>query len=485
MGTQDNMASAGINSLRLSRLRLRDFRSFETIDIDFHPRLTVLVAANGTGKTSILDAIAVAFGPYVGAFDEAVGKHLEPSDIRQFRARRTTTNEMEYAPQGARIEATGVIPGSLPDQLSDDLLPTIWRRHLSSTTKTKTSIKDAKELVNYGKRMQEAARTPDTEVVLPLIAYYGTGRLWQQKKLTDAKNIQRTSRTVGYTDCLDPASSYKSFVQWFRYWSLNAKEAQLKALEAGVSIVKTEFDDYIQSVSRAVNACIQPAGWSGIQYSFTRDTLVARHEQFGELPVEWLSDGIRNMIGMVADIAFRATKLNGHLGAQAAQETPGVLLIDEVDMHLHPEWQQVVLLNLTEAFPAMQLIVTTHSPQVLSTVSSNSVRILRTEIDPETSSRITSVSEPQWQTRGVASSDLLARIMGVDPVPNVPEASWVSDYQALIQQNLHEQTEGVELRTKLESHFGADHPIIRECERQIRLQAIKQRLPRDLGNREY
>ncbi|MCK0548548.1 ATP-binding protein [Pseudomonas syringae pv. aptata] len=63
MGTQDNMASAGINSLRLSRLRLRDFRSFETIDIDFHPRLTVLVAANGTGKTSILDAIAVAFGP--------------------------------------------------------------------------------------------------------------------------------------------------------------------------------------------------------------------------------------------------------------------------------------------------------------------------------------------------------------------------------------------------------------------------------------
>ncbi|WP_259639448.1 AAA family ATPase, partial [Pseudomonas syringae] len=301
MGTQDNMASAGINSLRLSRLRLRDFRSFETIDIDFHPRLTVLVAANGTGKTSILDAIAVAFGPYVGAFDEAVGKHLEPSDIRQFRARRTTTNEMEYAPQGARIEATGVIPGSLPDQLSDDLLPTIWRRHLSSTTKTKTSIKDAKELVNYGKRMQEAARTPDTEVVLPLIAYYGTGRLWQQKKLTDAKNIQRTSRTVGYTDCLDPASSYKSFVQWFRYWSLNAKEAQLKALEAGVSIAKTEFDDYIQSVSRAVNACIQPAGWSGIQYSFTRDTLVARHEQFGELPVEWLSDGIRNMIGMVAD----------------------------------------------------------------------------------------------------------------------------------------------------------------------------------------
>jgi predicted ATP-binding protein involved in virulence len=144
----------------------------------------------------------------------------------------------------------------------------------------------------------------------------------------------------------------------------------------------------------------------------------------------------------------------------------------------------VVLLNLAQAFPAMQLIVTTHSPQVLSTVSSACVRILRSEIDPETSSRVTTVSEPQWQTRGIASSDLLARIMDVDPIPHVPEAIWVSDYQALIQQNLHEQPEGRVLRDKLETHFGAEHPVIRECDRLVRLQGIKHRLPRDLGNGE-
>jgi len=484
MGTQDHGTSFERNTLSLSLLWLRDFRCFESITIGFHPQLTVLVAANGAGKTSILDAIAVAFGPYVGAFDEAVGKHLVPSDIRQVRARRTATNEMEYAPKGVRLEATGVVPGSAHATLSDvDVLHTIWNRHLSSATRTKTSVKDAKELVSYAKRMQEAARTPGTDVVLPLIAYYGTGRLWQQKKLTDSKSIHRTSRTVGYTDCLDPASSYKSFVQWFRYWSLNAKEAQLKALEAGVSVFKTEFDAYLQSVSRAVDLCLQPAGWSGIEYSFSRDALVAHHKQFGELPVEWLSDGIRNMIGMVADVAFRATKLNGHLGARAAQETPGVLLIDEVDMHLHPEWQQVVLLNLAQAFPAMQLIVTTHSPQVLSTVPSDCVRMLHTEIDPETRNRVTMVSQPQWQTRGVASSDLLALIMDVDPVPDVAEATWISDYQSLIQQNLHEQHDGQRLRGKLEAHFGVEHPIIHECDRLVRLQGIKQRLPRDLGRR--
>lgn len=481
MGTQDKTTSPVRSSLRLSSLVLRDFRCFEAIDIDFHPQLTVLVASNGTGKTSVLDAVAVALGPYVDAFDEAVGKHLESGDIRQYRARQTLTNEMESAPQGARIEATGVIPGGQIDLWSEVSSSSTWMRQLASPTKIHASMDSAQELVKYGKQLQEAARTPGTEVVLPLIAYYGTGRLWQQKKSEDAHTIQRTSRTVGYTDCLDPASSYKSFVQWFRYWTLNAKSAQIKALEAGVTGAKTEFDAYIQSVTCAVNMCIQPAGWGDLEYSFTRDTLVARHEQLGEMPVEWLSDGIRNMIGMVADIAFRATKLNGHLGGQAARQTPGIVLIDEVDMHLHPEWQQVVLLNLTQAFPAMQFIVTTHSPQVLSTVGSECVRLLRTETDPESNSRITTVIKPQWQTRGVASSDLLARIMGVDPVPHVPEAIWVCDYEALIQQDLHQTAEGRMLRDKLLAHFGAEHPVIRECERLVRLQGIKQRLPGKLG----
>lgn len=480
----EDIKKAGGKPLELIQLRLRDYRCFEAIDIDFHPQLTVLVAANGAGKTSILDAIAVAFGPYIGAFDEAVGKHFDPSDIRQFQVRRTVTNEMEYAPQGVRIEATGFIPNSLIDQLTDDHLPTSWRRSLSSATKTKTTIKDAKELISYGKSMQGAVRTPGNDTLLPLIAYYGTGRLWQQKKLTETKKIQRTSRTVGYTDCLDPASSYKSFVEWFRYWSLNAKEARIKAHEAGQSSTRTEFDDYLQSVSSAVNTCIQPAGWTDIEYSFSRDALVAHHEQFGELPVELLSDGIRNMIGMVADIAFRATKLNGHLGAFAAVQTPGIVLIDEVDMHLHPGWQQVVLQYLTQAFPSMQFIVTTHSPQILSTVSSDCVRILSSELDPETGKRVTEVRKVEWQTRGVASSDLLARIMGVDPIPNVPEAQWVSDYQALIQQNLHQESEGRALRAQLEAHFGARHPVMHECDRMVRLQSFKQRFPRDLENGE-
>ena len=76
----------------------------------------------------------------------------------------------------------------------------------------------------------------------------------------------------------------------------------------------------------------------------------------------------------------------------------------------------------------------------------------------------------------MASSDLLARIMGVDPVPDLPEARMVSDYHTLIQQGLHASTQGIALRSALDTHFGPDHPVLRECERMIRLQGNKHKL---------
>lgn len=162
-------------SLNIQKLSLKGYRCFDALDIDFDERLTVLVASNGAGKTSILDAIAVAFGPYIGAFDEGVGPHFEPNDIRLSRVRKTASNEMEYTPRGIQLAATGWIPGNFLEQLGVPS-PSVWRRSLSGPTKAKTTIRDAKELIDYGKRMQEAVRTPGSDVVLPLIAYYGTGR---------------------------------------------------------------------------------------------------------------------------------------------------------------------------------------------------------------------------------------------------------------------------------------------------------------------
>jgi predicted ATP-binding protein involved in virulence len=263
--------------------------------------------------------------------------------------------------------------------------------------------------------MQNAIRAGNTSEFLPVLAYYGTGRLWQMEKLTQTK-LKATSRSIAYTNCLDSGSSYKTFAEWFRYWNIAAFEQSYEAKKKGSLDIASEFDQYIESVNNAVNTCLKPSGWKELTYSAARQELVAVHDDHGELPISILSDGIRNMIGIVADIAFRATKLNPMLGNRAAKESPGIVLIDEVDMHLHPAWQQVVLYTLTEAFPNIQFIVTTHSPQVLSTVRRESIRLL----GKDNAGHDVAVM-PMAESYGEISSDVLESIMHVNPQPPVAE----------------------------------------------------------------
>lgn len=431
-----------MSELQLNRLELKNFRCFEHLAIDFHPQLTVLVAENGAGKTSILDAIAVAFGPFVGAFDDGVGPGFLPSDIRVSQVRQTSGNEMEYAPQGVALAAKGRIPS---DALALDIHASAsqWARHLAGPKKSKTTIKDAKALVDCAKALQHGVRAGQT-VSLPLLAYYGTNRLWQVRKLV-AKKLAQTSRMVGYTDCLSSGSNYKIFCEWFRYWSNSAFAHAHRAAKQGSPDDRSEFDDYIDCVVQAISTCLAPTGWCCIHYDVGQEELVALHQDAGTMPVAQLSDGVRNMIGLVADIAFRATKLNPHLGLEAARQTAGIVLIDEVDMHLHPSWQQTVLASLQEAFPNIQFIVTTHSPQVLSTVSREHIRVL------EQRAGVYTASSPAFSPLAHESGDALARIMLVHKEPELSIQDDIRAFEQWVRAGQEQSQEAQSLKTKIDA----------------------------------
>jgi predicted ATP-binding protein involved in virulence len=159
--------------------------------------------------------------------------------------------------------------------------------------------------------------------------------------------------------------------------------------------------------------------------------------------------------------------LNPHLKENAARETPGVLLVDEVDMHLHPRWQQLIVGLLGKAFPSLQVVLSTHSPHVLSTVNKESIRVVRIE-DGESE-----IETPEFQTRGVISADVLTAVMGVDPTPQVTEAELLRRYRALIEDGAAESAEAQQLRNTLNSHYGEKHPVIVDCDRLIRFQAFR------------
>jgi predicted ATP-binding protein involved in virulence len=432
-------------SLRLDNLVLQNFRCFAGCDIAFHPGLTVLVAENGNGKTALLDATSLALSAYVNMiFPEERLKKIDRTDVR---LTLDDANAM-HPSLPTRISASGIV-GDEPVQ---------WEAAVKEYgPKVRQSSSDFKAL----QRASEHLRHEDA--LLPLVAFYGTGRLWSEHRLAEGRRTSLTDvnqRLTAYSDCLASSSSFKGVSSWYEY---RAKEVAAPAYKEslGTNIA------LLTAVREAARTVLEPTGWSNLDWDTELKSLVAEHPQHGRLPLSSLSDGVRNMLALVGDVARRCASLNPHLSGDAARLTPGVLLIDEVDMHLHPRWQQVVVELLRSAFPSVQMVLTTHSPHVLSTVDRESIRVLRV-VDG------TIVADtPHLQTRGVMSADVLASIMGVDPVPQVDEASWLSRYRAIIEDGEAEGKEGQELRQRLVSHFGDTHPLIADCDRLIRFQAFR------------
>lgn len=342
--------------MRLEQITLCNFRRFSELCMSFHPRLTVIVAKNGQGKTSILDGATVALGSYFSSFEFGQARNFDRYDAR-------------YASKLKNLEKDQCYPVSVSADVHFANQSHQILRELRSA-KGRTTTGDAAEINQYSKSLAQSL-TSNQAVSLPLLAYYGSGRLWNSHKNMKRKLVLTASRSMGYEDCFSAASSYKQVQEWM-----------IKATFAVIQ--ESRMDEYpdsnlknqLECVQKSINQVLEPEGWRNFHYSIPHEELAMVHDQLGPLPVSLLSDGVRAMVSMVADMAWRCAKLNPHFGEMAAQKTEGIVLIDEVDMHLHPEWLQRVIQSLTKTFPNIQFIVTTHSPQVLSTVPKESIRVL-------------------------------------------------------------------------------------------------------------
>ena len=435
--------------MRINHLTLHNYRCYPTLHVDFNPDITVLLGRNGQGKTAVLDALAVAVGPFLGALDNATGSHFSNQDARRIPHKR----------ENGRTDMETRYPLSLAAEGSVSGKTVTWQRYKNSA-KGRTTIKESARLIHKGKTLQEAVRS-GKEITLPLLAYYGTGRLWKEKRLTEKKQTTGAgSRLSGYTDCMNPESSYRAFTDWLRLETMIEYEQHLQAIEKGEPVTALTQGKLLQAIQKAVNAVMTPSRWKNIRFSPSAQEVVAEHPEHGILPVSSLSDGIRNMIGLLADIAYRAVRLNPHLEENAVIHTPGMVLIDEVDMHLHPEWQQMVLQDLTRAFPGIQFIVTTHSPQIISTVKKDHIRILELEND--------TASVPLSRTYGETSNDILETVMHTGFRPDLEHLRDLDRYLQMIDQNRFHEAEAKKLRQKLEKEIGTHHKDLQRADRIIR-----------------
>ena len=268
----------------VSKIRMQNFRCYTDFTMHFSSGVTVIVAENGKGKTAILDGLAINMAPYLAAFPGIKGRNFQPNDVRMVMDVPSNKEELQIR----RMKY--LLPVVLETEVkADDGKAYSWKRELK-TVKGKTSSASAKFVSDYGKRIADALNQPgDQDIILPVIGYYGTSRMWNDSSLLKRKNVD-LSRSSGYTECLEPSGSYNTFAQWFRYATESALEYDRIIAEKNLK-TKNPYRELLNAIKKAIVTCISSMGWTDLKYSFAAQNLLICHPKMGELPLEAMSDG--------------------------------------------------------------------------------------------------------------------------------------------------------------------------------------------------
>lgn len=322
--------------MRLSKVRIKNFKGIKDWEIALKPGFNLIKGTNGKGKTSILEAIAVGMGGFLTGVAEISGRNFIREEIRR-----------EYILSGdgsytclykipVEIELTAQFDGN------DEVF---WNRRLNSTTPGRGTLQP-NTIKKLAEEKSNSAFTP-----LPIINYQGASRIWAQKKeKVDDIFRKQYFRTVGYTDTLEEASNIKLLLNWCLKMEQTAFQKNQKI---------AEYEAVKDAVGRFMGLMDHGEAYS-VFYDRQQEGLLYK-EGDSVLPVSDLSAGYQSLIWMVLDIAYRMAVLNPFMKEHVA-ESGGVVLIDELDMHLHPKWQWKVINALRGTFPNVQFIAATHSP---------------------------------------------------------------------------------------------------------------------------
>lgn len=364
--------------MRLDQLHIRNFRCYEDATFDFQPGFNLVVGVNGSGKTSLLQAVAASFINFANALSKN-GAQISDQDVR-FTI-QSFENRLRFEQAfPLKLSAKGNSFGKKNWEI------TKGRNGVSASFDTDANINISKKL-----ELLDAGEVFD----LPILAVYKADRRWLSSNISAETAVtQQASRLDAYASWFDAAANLKDFEAWLIGKTL---ERLQRISKKGISL---GFDDELASVNRALKYALPSS--EGIEYDMELRRLVVNLEGKASLPFNSLSDGQRGMIALIADIARRMCLLNPQMGKDVLKNTSGIVIIDELDIHLHPAWQRTIVPALRAAFPKVQFIAASHSPQIIGSLQPEEVILLN---DGD-------ASHPRV-TYGLDSSGVLEEVMGV------------------------------------------------------------------------
>ncbi|MBC7553724.1 MAG: AAA family ATPase [Taibaiella sp.] len=366
--------------MHINQLQIKNFRGFEDKVITLNPQFSCAIGDNGMGKSSFLYSVQVALGAYLQCL------HLPGVKNRQFK------NEERFTKWNA----------ALKEYLPNEEMPLIkvdsefegygnvgWTRIMHNNNTTSHNKRDTGQLIDIVKDLLTGRRSKP--ISLPVISSFGTDRLNSQ--IRKGKNAQKRRQRIekGYLAALEDKVDFNGVIEW-----LHNYDSEIK--------YEKEFEGTREAVFEAIMVAIPYL--EDLNYNSFYHELEAfvniDDQQNGKKTHSNMSDGLIAMLNLTAELAYRCVMLNGHFGKNAVKYSKGVVMIDELDMHLHPNWQRHIVSDLKKAFPLIQFIITTHSPFIVQSLSEDELIILDNDIRKDGDPYKKSIEEVSAGEMGVA-----------------------------------------------------------------------------------
>lgn len=382
--------------MRIDKIIIDNFKLFEHEEFEFQPSFNLIVGINGSGKTALLRAVAVAMAGWAHAFIK------NPQNLRPI-----SDGEIREIQLDKRFDKAGSVSiaangqAEIVDRYQKKKTGHVeWVRSRDNEAEGPTFISGS---IRYGGSRKvyylnfSGMGNDILEFIasagrfeFPVLAFYECDRLWvPESRISPEKSAtSQFSRLDPYKDCFHTGIDHSAIGEWLLKHELASVQQSTET---------TALRVMRQAAVEALEDC------TGLRFDFEEGRVIVEFSGDRAIPFEHLSDGQRTMLALFCDIARRAILLNPHLEANAARDTAGIVLIDELDLHLHPRWQRSIVHRLQRAFPKIQFICTTHSPQIIGEVPPDEIIVLKD-----------GKHLPAQQSFGMDSNWILNRLMDAD-----------------------------------------------------------------------
>lgn len=399
--------------MRIETLHIQNFRGFQDITLNLTAsKLAVFIGINGAGKSTILDCIAIMLAQFAAKlrYREEADIELSENDIRLNCDSNINTITISTPDKG---QISWTIIAELADTQNSG---------------------NYGELENYIQHLQDNLKS-QPNFNLPLMVYYQTHRMVLKNPYTFSNNQVKQEKYYQFHAYHKAFSSdinnFQDFFDWFKQEEDYENERRLRQSadyrNPNLEIIRNALTFFLNNFSHETFSNLRVV--RVISERFTKNngkpslTITKNHQDF---KIEQLSDGEKMLLMLVTDLARRLAIANPGLSNALLGE--GIVLIDEIDLHLHPKWQRKVIPSLTKTFPNCQFIVTTHSPQVLSEMRKENVFILEDY----------QIVENTPYTYGKDSNSILYELMDVTKRPEAVQ-NQIDDCLKLIESGHIEQ----------------------------------------------